>query len=207
MENGAVITADIVKFTQLSAPDQQKLLDILSSFGKPYLMEFYRGDSFQVYLMDAKEALSLLLILRTAAKTIHQDAMMPLADIRASIGIGQVVAPVQTLNTASGEAFILSGRSFDNMIKSEQKLIILSEIPTLNAALKIIAYFVDYLMDQLTFKQAAVVFELLNNQTQKEAARKLNKSQATINQHLHSAAWAQIEKLLEEYEQLTSQFQ
>ena len=34
MENGAVITADIVKYTQLSKPDQQKLMDTLSSFGK-----------------------------------------------------------------------------------------------------------------------------------------------------------------------------
>jgi hypothetical protein len=207
MANGAVITADIANYTLLSKPDQARLIDSISVLGSQYALEFYRGDSFQLYLKHPAEALKLLLKLRTAAKTIHKDTMTPVADIRASLGIGQVDVPIKDLKTATGEAFILSGRSFDGMVKSEQRLIIQSELPSINPALRIIAYFTDYLLHQLTSKQAEVVFELLNDQTQIETARKLNKSQATVNQHLQSAAWAEIEKLLVEYEQLTIQFQ
>ena len=82
-----------------------------------------------------------------------------------------------------------------------------SEMPSINPALRVIAYFVDYLLKQLTSKQAAVVYELLNDHTQLEAAKKLNKSQATINQHVQSAAWTEIEKLLEEFSSLTLQLE
>jgi len=206
-EKGAVITADIASFTLLSKVDQQKLLETLTELGRPHPFEFYRGDSFQIYLVNPSESLKLLLKLRTAAKSIHQDSAMPIADIRASIGIGQVNIPVTNLSTATGEAFLLSGRSFDSMTKSEERLMIQSEMPSINPALRVIAYFVDYLLKQLTSKQAAVVYELLNDHTQLEAAKKLNKSQATINQHVQSAAWTEIEKLLEEFSSLTLQLE
>jgi hypothetical protein len=207
MGNAAVITADIANYTGLSTSDQQKLIGILSVLAKQHKLEFYRGDSFQVYLKHPQEALKLLLKMRTAAKGINQASMVPVSDIRASIGIGLVNIPVKTISTATGEAFILSGRSFDGMLKSDQQLVIQAGIPSISPALRLIASFVDYLLSQLTSKQAEVVFELLNNHTQIETARKLNKSQATINQHLQSAAWTEIEKLLDEYEQLTSQLQ
>lgn len=207
METGAVITADIVNYTGLSRADQLKLIDRVTQLAKEYMLEFYRGDSFQIYLKQPIDALKLLLQLRTAAKAIDQSSMTPMADIRASIGIGEVETPLTSLSTATGEAFILSGRSFDSMIKSEQKLIIQSGQISIATALKLIASFVDYLLNHLTSKQAEVVFELLNDQTQTETAKKLKKSQATVNQHLQSAAWTEIEKLLDEYVQLTSQFQ
>jgi hypothetical protein len=196
----AVITADVVNYTGLPIKDQQKLMDALSQLAKPNKLEFYRGDSFQVYLKHPNEALRLLVKMRTAARSINAE--FPMTDIRASIGIGEVNHPLKALGTASGEAFILSGRSFDNMFQTEQKLVIQSEQPQMQTTLRLIASFIDYLMNQLTSKQAEVVFELLNNQTQLEAAKKLKKSQATVNQHLQSAAWSEIEKLLGEFERL-----
>jgi hypothetical protein len=207
MRKAAVITGDIVNYTKLSSTNQKKLIDIISSLAKPYKLGFYRGDSFQVYLKRPNESLKLLILLRAAAKKINQGSKMPLADIRASIGIGEVEEPVRTLKTATGEAFILSGRSFDAIVGSLQKLIIQSAIPSMEPALKVIAYFVDYLLERLTSKQAEVVFELLNGHAQIEAARILHKSQATISQHLQSAGWAEIEKLLNEFDGLISQIQ
>lgn len=206
MAIGAVITADIANYTQLSGPNQKKLISIIYSLTKKHKIEFYRGDGFQVYIKDPGEALKLLLYLRISAKAIDQDTSKPVADIRAGIGIGQVNRPVRTLRTATGEAFVLSGRGFDRIVKSKQRLIIQSEFPSVSQTLKVIASFIDYLLDRLTSKQAEVIFELLNDQTQKEAARKLHKSQATINQHVQSAGWAEIVNLLDDYAQLTSQF-
>jgi hypothetical protein len=206
MATGAVITADIANYTLLSKPAQKKLINLIHLLAKAYKIEFYRGDSFQVYLKHPGEALKLILNFRTAAKAIDQTSMKPAADVRAGIGIGQVNTPVRAIKTATGEAFILSGRGFDGMVKSKQRLIIQSELPSLNQTLKVIASFTDYLMDQLTSKQAEVVFELLNHETQLEAARKLHKSQATISQHVQSAGWTEIVQLLDNYAQLTAQF-
>jgi hypothetical protein len=203
----AVITGDIVNYTKIPPEDQEKLIKGLSLLAAPNRIEFYRGDSFQLYLEHPGEALRLVLQLRTFAQSMYQVTMMPETDIRASLGIGSVNEPVKTINTSSGDAFTISGRNFDNMDKSDQRLIIQAEILSANAALRLIAYFSDYLMEKLTSRQAAVVFERLNNQTQIEAARKLNKSQATVNQHLQAAGWTAIEKLLDEYVQITLQFE
>jgi hypothetical protein len=205
MAIGAVITADIANYTQLSPGDQKKLINMISSLVKNHKIEFYRGDGFQIYLRHPKEALKLLLYLRTAAKSIDQHASKPVADIRAGIGIGPVNLPVKTVRTATGEAFVLSGRGFDGIDKSKQRLIIQSENPSVTATLKVIASFIDYLLDRLTSKQAEVIFELLDDQTQKEAARKLHKSQATINRHVKSSGWAEIVNLMNDYEEITAQ--
>ena len=63
-----------------------------------------------------------------------------------------------------------------------------------------LSQFVDYLFQRLTVKQAAVVFELLMKRTQIETAKKLKKTQATINKHTQAAGWREIENLLEDFE-------
>ena len=86
-------------------------------------------------------------------------------------------------------------------MKTGQRLyIICSEKNELaNLGLRVLAGFVDYIFQRLTSKQAAVVFELLQKRTQIETAKRLKKSQATINKHTQSAGWAEIEKLLADY--------
>ena len=115
MATSAVITADIVNSTQLGKPDERKLLKTLEEIFQHNKLEFYRGDSFQVYLKDATEALGLILHARAAALKLVPAISEPIFDVRASIGIGAVHLPVRSLSTASGEAFLLSGRAFDNI--------------------------------------------------------------------------------------------
>jgi hypothetical protein len=207
MRIGAIITADIANYTQLSPGDQKKLISQISFLSKNQKIEFYRGDSFQIYLKHPKEALKMILQLRTAAKAVANHSSKPVADIRAGIGIGEVDTPVRMLRTATGEAFVLSGRGFDSTANSKRRLIIQSKTPSFNQTLKVIASFVDYLVDRMTTKQAEVIFELLNNLTQLEAARKLHKSQPTINQHIQSAGWTEIVNLMDDYEAITAQIE
>lgn len=205
MAESAVITADIVNSTQLSKTDSKKLMKNLQQMLQAHKYEFFRGDSFQVYIKSPMEALWLLLQLRTAAMKLSSEASTPIADIRACIGIGAVKLPIKFLKTADDEAFILSGRTFDKM-KPDQRLAIISaeKNETINLGLRVIAHFIDYLFQRLTTKQASVVFELLMKRTQTETARKLKKSQATIHKHTQSAGWPEIEKLLMEYQLLVN---
>lgn len=196
---GAIITADIVNSTKLSRVEYKKLEKNLSALLEPYLHEFFRGDSFQVFVKSPNDALRLLLQLRATAIKISAEGAN--ADIRASVGISAIKPLVKSLKTASGEAFVLSGRAFDQMAKEERLAIVCDEKnKAVNLGLKVIAHFIDFIFQRLTVKQAAVVYELLMKRTQIEAARKLKKSQATVHKHTQAAGWPQIQRLLEDYE-------
>jgi hypothetical protein len=202
MSLSAVITADIVNSTRLSKPEYKKLMKNLALILQNYQHEFFRGDSFQVLIKSPNEALKILLQTKTAAMKLSESTM-PVADIRASIGIGNVKFPVKNFQTASGDVFILSGRAFDKMEKEQRLIIACNEKnKVVYLGLKVIAHFTDYIFQRLTVKQAAVVYELLMNRTQVDTAKKLKKSQATIHKHSQAAGWNEIEKLLEEYQNL-----
>lgn len=196
----AVITADIVNSTQLEKSVEKKLGTILSGILRPYKFEFYRGDSFQVFLPNPKDALKIVLQTRVAAKRLIPQSPTPLADIRASIGIGHSNARIKNLSTANGEAFILSGRAFDEMNKPDQRLVMQSPNEVINLGLKVASNYIDSLFSQLTARQAAVFFELLMGYTQTETAKILKKSQATVNKHSQAARWSEINSLLQDYQ-------
>ena len=201
----AVITADIVNSTRLKKAEEKILISNLSTILKSYKFEFYRGDSFQAYIPDPKEALKVVLRARAAAKRLSSGFSSPFADVRSSIGIGNITTVVKDLKTAKGEAFLISGRAFDEMSKSGKRLKIQSHNDAMNLGLKIIANYADSLFAGLTSKQAAVVFELLMDYNQIETAKRLKKSQPTINKHAQSARWAEINNLIEDYQLFINQ--
>ena len=201
----AVITADIVNSTRLKKAEEKMLTSNLSFILKSYKFEFYRGDSFQAYIPDPKQALKVVLQVRAAAKRLSSGFSSPFTDVRASIGIGNITEPVKDLKTAKGEAFLLSGRAFDEMSKTGKRLRIQSYNEPMNLGLKIIANYADSLFSQLTTKQAAVVFELLMDHNQVETAKRLKKSQPTINRHAQSARWVEINNLIDDYQLFITQ--
>lgn len=205
MTDQAVITGDIVNSTKLTATKEKKLFRNLQKILLPYQFEFYRGDSFQVYQKNAAEALRVALLCRTAAISISLDEAAASSDVRISIGIGPVKGIVKTLSTAKGEPFVLSGRAFDEIAKSNKRLVIATGNTLANVGLQVISDYIDAIFNVMTGKQAAVIFELLKGQTQQVVAEKLKKSKSTINQHVSSGRWPEIEKLLLQYENIINQ--
>jgi hypothetical protein len=57
----------------------------------------------------------------------------------------------------------------------------------------------------MTGKQAIVIFELLQGQTQQQVAVKFKKSKSTINQHVNAGNWPAVEKLLQQYYNIINQ--
>ncbi|MGZ5286526.1 MAG: helix-turn-helix transcriptional regulator [Flavisolibacter sp.] len=199
MALSAVITADIVNSTRLSRVNLKAVMKAITTVFAGQKIEFFRGDSFQVYVKSPAEALPLLL----QARSVTLKMSNGISDIKACVGIDQVSLPVKELSTAAGEAFILSGRAFDDM-KTNKRLLMISgeKNSTVNTGLRLLGVFVDYLYEHMTPKQAVVVFEMLSGKTQTDTARKLKKSQATVHKHLQSAGWPEIENLLKEYQLL-----
>jgi hypothetical protein len=201
----AVLTGDIVNSTRLKKITEKKLLKILTAGLAKYQFEFYRGDSFQVYVKNPVEALQTALLCRTAAISVSKNETINLSDVRISIGIGAVTMQVKTLGTAKGEAFILSGRAFDEMTGKDTRLVIATANSLANAGLQIIADYLNAVLKVMTGKQAEVIFELLQGKTQQEVAKLLKKSKSTVHQHVTAGRWSEIEKLLRQYESIINQ--
>ena len=198
MPAAAVITADIVNSTLLTKAQEKKLFRQLETELEPFRSEFYRGDSFQVYLKNPAEALMLVLKLRLTAR---QTGIA--FDIRASVGIGEVITPLKKLGIAGGEAFVLSGRGMDELGKpGDQRILIRSVNEVQQQVLDLISLFTDHIFKQMTSKQARVIAILLDGGTQTAAAKAIKKSQSTISKHVQAAGWTEISKLLNSYQQL-----
>ena len=205
---GAVITADIVNSTAMgskAAGELRSVLEQLINANQEKFLSFYRGDSFQSYLVDPYPAYKLALRLRTAARIFENQLPDIKTDLKISIGIGSIETPVTQIKTAQGEAFLLSGRGLDELEKMGRRLIIRCGDEKVNTTLETISLFTDYLFDALTYKQAEVLQHLLNNRTQIETAKVLDKSQSTVSRHVQSLGWKQMEELLRLYNQSIQQ--
>lgn len=201
----AVITADIVNSSLLEEKQFDELLYVLKNELKKQKVksDFYRGDSFHA-LCEADMALSLSLRLRLLVKQEDWKAGTEKIDIRLAIGVGTVEEPVKSLSTAKGEAFLLSGRELDKISKTSICHSIRSADKKIDAGFEALSLLIDYLMKNMTSKQAETLAELMTGSTQTEAARKLKKSQSTINKLAQTAQWDKLEKSIQIYRKLVS---
>lgn len=198
----AVLTGDIVNSTRLGPAAEKKLLRSLSGVLQAHRYEFYRGDSFQAYMKDAGGALKAALLCRAAA--IGSGGAVP-ADVRISIGIGKTRPPGELLGSSGGEAFVLSGRAFDEMAGQQYRLAMVSTNTLANGGLQVIADYIDTIFRAMTGKQAMVIFELLKGASQQEVAIRLNKSKSTIHQHVVAGRWPEIARLIQQYINIVNQ--
>jgi hypothetical protein len=198
----AVLTGDIVNSTTLNKANEKKLHKELPALFAGHNFEFYRGDSFQALVKEPAAALRLALLCRTIAISLPQVRENVSSDIRIGIGIGKVESPVKTLNVAKGEAFILSGRALEELSKTEKRMAIATTTPLANQGLQVIADYIDNIFEQMTAKQAEVIFQLLKGETQQAVAYKLKKNKSTIHQRVTSGRWPEILRILQQYENI-----
>ncbi len=195
----AVLTGDIVNSTKLTPSKERGLIKTIQQALEPYKYEFYRGDSFQALMKQPADSLRIALLCRTAAISIIDKTN---TDVKISIGLGEVKERTKTLGAAKGEAFILSGRAFDELERAEQRLIIVTANEKANISFQVISDYINSIFSRMTPKQAKVIFELLKGGLQQDVVKRLKKSKSTISQHVSSGRWAEIEKILNQYELL-----
>jgi len=205
MNTYAILTGDVVNSTKLKARNEKALMKALRGILSPHKFEFYRGDSFQVYMKLPAGSLKLALLCRTIAISLSEEEASGRYDIRLSIGIGTVQTPVKKLGSAKGEAFVLSGRAFDELEKEGRRLAISTKMPIANSGLRVIADYINSIYKDMTPKQAEVIYELLTGKSQQQAAVHLKRSKSTIHQRMNSGRWPEIERLLEQFENLIAQ--
>lgn len=119
-----MITGDLVNSTNIAAKWRQTVLDTLNVCAADFQpltlcnLEMYRGDSFQIVVDKPDYALAVAIALRAKLKAMTPGKQQ-LWDARLSIGIGDISFESDNIVTSDGEAFRLSGRSFDNIGKKD----------------------------------------------------------------------------------------
>jgi class 3 adenylate cyclase len=99
----AILTGDIVNSTRLSPLQEKQLFELLRRFVAQHKYEFFRGDSFQIYIDDPRDALQMALVCRSLAIELTENGER--YDVRISIGIGKVNLPIKDLGIASVSSF------------------------------------------------------------------------------------------------------
>lgn len=157
---------------------------------------FYRGDSFQ---LAAKPMVALLLALKFRMEVRRKNEA---ADLRLSIGIGEVSSWNEDVLLADGPAFVFSGKNLDSLKKKDLNIIIVTGNKELDSELETYCYMADVLLKNLSSVQANMLFYKLAKMSQEEIGEILQISQPSVSKTLKAANWKIIEKFLERYEQI-----
>src|SRR5687768_12105756 len=101
----SVITGDIINSKRIKPSTWLKALkkDLNSWGDTPKQWEIYRGDSFQLEIKNAADALTAAIQLKTTIKSLKG------VDVRMAIGIGEKNHNARNITESNGSAFIHSG--------------------------------------------------------------------------------------------------
>ena len=208
----AVITGDLVNSTGIEGNYKNVLNDITNDIRQyqqlDFMLEVYRGDSFQGLNTDPAKALLIRILIRTGLRrNTRGKSLENIWDARISIGIGTIsnfeISTDTRIGSLDGEAFVRSGQTLDNMKKEGTLLKITTHDTQLNHEFAAICPLVDAIISRWSTAQAeAVYFYLLRNLTQKEIGKLLNASQRAIGKRLEVSHIDNLKPFFTRYKEL-----
>lgn len=189
----SVITGDIIKSREQVNPDiwLTTLKDTLSTLeADQSLWEIYRGDSFQIEIKDITKSFEAAVYIKAAIK------MTKGLDVRLAIGIGKKTYQGKDVTESNGEAFVLSGETFETLKKEKLNLRIKTASNTLNKELNLYFKLALIPMDSWTVNSAEIVKLTLKhpNALQQELGKIIGINQNAISGRQKRA---HLEELLE----------
>lgn len=210
----AVITADIVDYSKLDQKQADKVLQVFydlfdkakgarSNVADGFSIR--RGDNVQVEIEDPVKALRIALMLKTAVKRISFDKVKKRrspVDARIAIGVGEVDAERDSVNTSFGEAYLLSGRTLDSMKKAKRLIEIRTGDKETDRELSTELRLLEVIMNNWKITSADVLFLTLSGLDEKQVSQELGISQPAVNQRKKVAGWNAVNALLKRYEEL-----
>jgi hypothetical protein len=204
MINAAFLTADIARSTEFFSSEEMKELasEIKALLtGENCIFSFNRFDAFQILHREPASSLELALKIRLTVKKFS----IKRPDVRICLGLGYADPEITDFTFLKDRLFVLTGRAFDQMEKERQWFrIILSEPgdAAFQPGFSAIGIFPDYLIRKLTFKQAGILADLMNDYSQKEISIRQEKSLPTINKQVKASSWDNFREILRLYRAL-----
>lgn len=193
-KKGYVITGDVVNFTRINSEDREVLIQDAKLFleqlvAQKSYAQVFRGDSYQLFFSSADSCLDALIKLKCWFLTYKNFEL----SIRNAIGAGDVAFMNENILQSDGEAFHLSGRTFDGLSNGEF-LVIKTNNVLLNAQLNIITLLLNIIIDKWTVQQAEVVLKTIEGFNQTDIAKELGISQGAVNNRLKLSNWKEVKK-------------
>ena len=193
----AVITGDIINSSGTNPKTWLKILKKeLNAVGKsPVYWEIYRGDSFQLLVPDALNALWIAIKIKAALKTIN------LLDVRMAIGIGDKHYHAAKITEANGPAFVYSGEQFELLKKEKINLAIRSGREMFDKEMNLYLKLALNIMDDWTENAAAIVKLSMEHpgKTQKELGMLIGMQQNTVSDRFKRAYYKDIMEVIDIY--------
>lgn len=198
----AVITGDIMGSSNYGGRAKRAYLDTMLTTAlkniftaKKDKTDIYRGDSFQIET-DATQVLRKAIQLRTFIIKESEGA----TDAYLAIGIGKILYEANTTKQSDGEAYQLSGKTFEQLQKG-----INMQMKTAwtdwNGLFNAIAILCDSILNNLTANQAEAIYHsLFDNKTQTEIAKELDLKQSSISARLKGGHFDALKEAIENYE-------
>ncbi|GGF55324.1 hypothetical protein [Alteromonas lipolytica] len=193
----AVVTGDLVGSSKLTTADFQQVMSALEKQLKQFSIRYnsaydiFRGDSFQVQTqpqLAARLATIIDLTLRS-----HSPSVM----VRQCIGIGTGSASEQSVKTATGEAYLLSGHGLDDI--KGRGLRIHCANQNFQTQMALLTRFFDSHLERLTSTQSYVVltYLLAENKSHEHLARVLDKKRSNVTRILNTSQYHLIADYLD----------
>lgn len=174
----SIITGDIINSRKLPSTIWiNGLKELLNTKGKnPSEWEIYRGDEFQIEIINPEEALITALQIKAYLKTLKLDARM-------SIGFGDKTYSAATISESNGTAFVRSGELFETLKKLKTTLAINSGNSDLDTEMNLMLRLGLTFMDNWLAQSAEFVLVSIANKSlsQEEIGVKLGINQAAVS--------------------------
>ncbi len=185
----AIITGDIMGSRGVKNPEQwlKPLKNFFVTLGnEPKVWQFFRGDSFQLEVADAPHALEVAIRIKALVKSIKG------LDVRMAIGIGSKSYDAPSITEANGDAFVFSGKLFEQMKK--KSLAIKTPWEDVDEQINVCLGLALLIMDKWSVSSAEVVQLALAfpGATQTKLAEKLDISQGRVSDRQRRAGLEEI---------------
>ncbi|PST83319.1 transcriptional regulator [Pedobacter yulinensis] len=184
----AIITGDVIGSRQLETTWLQVLKAALRSQAQADKnWEIYRGDSFQLRV-PAEEALHAAFYIKACMRTLKNG------DVRMGIGVGQPGNQTVKLTEAMGEAFVHSGKAFDELEEKKMSLNFASADTAFDKHINLMISLALIAADNWSPVMAETVKVAMENKdlVQAELAVKMAKSQSSVSESLKRAYFQEI---------------
>ncbi|MCE7057340.1 SatD family protein [Algoriphagus sp. AGSA1] len=191
----AILTGDIINSRELK--DQNLWLQpfkaLLLKWGQtPKQWEIFRGDSFQLEVLDPTESLMAALQIKALIKSLsnpdEKKRSSPI-DVRMAIGIGTKSHNAAKISESNGEAFIRSGEKFEQLKSEMITLAINSPWKEWNDEMNLYLKLAGIQMDSWSISSGELMSEMLSNpdRTQAQLGEILHINQNSVSKRYKTA--------------------
>lgn len=201
----AVLTGDIV--SSRSMPNKSKWLrrlrEIIEKKSRHGASRWgvFRGDGFQIELLDPSSSLGLAIFIRAGLRSVPAFSKLKL-DARIGIGIGEKGYNGISVHESDGPAYVGSGSSLDGLKGANHRLDLYAPFlagidKPINVALKL----ASAIIDDWTLAEAEFVWlKLSEGKTQDQIAKKLKISQPAVHKRQVGSHYNELSELISYFE-------